>query len=92
MYLWNTVAGEIVLHWKDIGQELNIKNLQIYEDYDSLVEEKYKYMLEKWLGKTQDKPEVVLSTLCAALNQIDLNYDAGWLRDAANEHLKCKID
>ena len=90
-YLLDTVVDEIAFKWKDIGAELDIKNLDNYEDYDSPVEEEYKHMIRDWLGKAKGAPEDVLSCLCATLEKIQLNYDAGWLRGAAKQHLNCKI-
>ena len=68
----NKIIPYIATHWKNIGIQLDIENLDIYEKNTDLTEEKFRRTLKLWLQSNPKPVDELLDMFYEALQGIEL--------------------
>ena len=79
------IAPNIATDWKDVGIQLGIKNLDIYEKNTDLTEEKFKRTVKLWLRSNAKPVDELLDMFHEGLKGIELFRAAEEFKENAEE-------
>ena len=82
------IIPNIATKWKDVGIQLGVKNLDIFEQNTDLTEERFKRTLKLWLQRNQKPLDELLDIFRKGLEGIELFAAAKEFKENAEDFKK----